>query len=99
MYFATFIAKNLIRRPVRSALTVLGLAVAVGSMIALLGITENFRMSLQDTFERRRVDLVVIAGGAADQLSSEVDEAVVEKVRGLDGVEAVDAALVDLTEM
>ena len=62
MYFVAFIAKNLTRRPVRSALTVLGLAVAVGSMIALLGITTNFRSSLQDTFARRRVDLVVVAG-------------------------------------
>ena len=41
MYFATFILKNLTRRPTRTALTVLGLAVAVGSMIALLGISHN----------------------------------------------------------
>lgn len=64
MYFVAFILKNLTRRPIRTALTVLGLGVAVGSMIALLGLSRNFRSSLQGTFELRRVDLVVVASGA-----------------------------------
>ena len=53
MYFISFILKNLTRRPVRTALTVLGLAVAVGAMIALLGMSHNFEASLRDTFEKR----------------------------------------------
>ena len=99
MYFVTFILKNLTRRPIRTVLTVLGLAVAVGSMIALLGLSRNFRASLQGTFELRRVDLVVIASGAADQLSSELPASVVEQVAAWPEIEAIDAALVDLTKM
>ncbi|WP_439622761.1 ABC transporter permease [Gemmata sp.] len=99
MYFVTFILKNLTRRPTRTALTVLGLSVSVGSMIVLLGISENFRESMRDTFEKRGVDLVGVASGAADQLSSEVDESVVDAVRGMPEVAGVDAALVDLSEM
>jgi putative ABC transport system permease protein len=99
MYFVAFILKNLTRRPIRTVLTVLGLAVAVGSMIGLLGITKNFRSSLADTFEMRRVDLVIVAGGAADQLSSEIPAWVVDRVAAWPEVEAVDAALVDLTKM
>jgi len=99
MHFVTFILKNLTRRPTRTALTVLGLSVSVGSMIALLGISENFRDSMSDTFEKRGVDLVGVASGAADQLSSEVDEAIVDKVREMPEVAGVDAALVELSEM
>ncbi len=99
MHFVTFILKNLTRRPTRTALTVLGLAVSVGSMIALLGISENFRESMRDTFEKRGVDLVGVASGAADQLSSEVDEGIVDKLRTMPSVAGVDAALVELSEM
>lgn len=99
MYFLAFVLKNLTRRPTRTALTVLGLAVAVGSTIALLGMSENFRNAMGATFEKRGVDLVVVAAGAPDQLSSEIDESVVDQVRTIPGVVGIDAALVDLTEM
>ncbi len=99
MHFVTFILKNLTRRPTRTALTVLGLAVSVGSMIALLGISENFRESMRDTFEKRGVDLVGVDSHAADQLSGEVDDAIVDQVRAMPEVAGVDAALVELSEM
>ena len=99
MYFLAFVLKNLTRRPTRTALTVLGLAVAVGSTIALLGMSENFRTAMGATFEKRGVDLVVVAAGAPDQLSSEIDESVLDQVRTIPNVVGIDAALVDLTEM
>jgi putative ABC transport system permease protein len=99
MYFVAIILKNLTRRPIRTALTILGLAVAVGSMIALLGVSKNFRSSLGDTFALRRVDLIVVPAGAADQLSGEIPDTVVEQVAKWDDVEAVDAALVELSKM
>ncbi len=99
MYFLAFVLKNLTRRPTRTALTILGLAVAIGSTIALLGMSENFRTAMGDTFAKRGVDLVVLDSRAVDQLSSEIDESALEQVRNIPGVEAVDAALVELTEM
>ncbi len=99
MYFLAFVLKNLTRRPTRTALTILGLAVAVGSTIALLGMSENFRTAMGATFEKRGVDLVVVAAGAPDQLSSEIDESVLDQVRTIPNVVGIDAALVDLTEM
>ncbi len=99
MYFVTFILKNLVRRPVRSVLTVVGLAVAVGTMIALLGISHNVETAIAGAFEQRGVDLVVIAAGVTDQLSSDLDEALVAKVRAIPGVTAVDEAMVELVEV
>ncbi|MDB5306287.1 MAG: yknZ 1 [Gemmataceae bacterium] len=99
MYFVSFILKNLIRRPIRTALTVLGLAVAVGSMIALLGISHNVERAMSEVFEQRGVDLVVMEDGKPDQLRSEIDERVLDRVRAIEGVEGVDAAMVDMIEI
>jgi putative ABC transport system permease protein len=74
MYFVTFILKNLLRRRTRTALTVLGLAVAVGSMIALLGVSHNVEKSVESAFDVRRVDLVVMQKGKPLGLDSEFRE-------------------------
>ncbi|HEX3315423.1 MAG TPA: ABC transporter permease [Gemmataceae bacterium] len=96
MNFISFVLKNLTRRPVRTALTVLGLAVAVGSMIALLGISHNVQRTVAAGFERRGLDLVVLQAGVADQLSSDLDEHLVDAVKKIPGVDpdGVDIALV-----
>lgn len=99
MYFVSFILKNLTRRPIRTALTVLGLAVAVGSMTALLGISHNVETAIAEGFEHRGVDIVVLQSGIVEQTSSEVDEKLIEKVLAIPGVDpkGVDAALISMT--
>jgi putative ABC transport system permease protein len=101
MYFASFILKNLTRRPIRTALTVLGLAVAVGSMIALLGVSHNVEVTVAEGFERRGVDLVVLQGGVTDQLSSDLDEKIVDQVRKIPGVDqhGVDIGLIQVVDL
>jgi putative ABC transport system permease protein len=99
MYFVTFIAKNLTRRPTRTALTVLGLAVAVGSMIALLGISHNVNTSVEESFQKRGVDLVITAAGKPDQLNSDFSEKFVEDARNLPGVKELSPATVDLLNL
>lgn len=99
MHFITFVIKNVIRRPIRSALTVLGLSVAVGSMIALLGISHNVENAVAESFNRRGIDLVIIAGGVTDQLSSDIDEKLADRIREIPGVITVDVAIVELVEV
>lgn len=82
MYFAAFILKNLTRRPIRTALTVLGLAVTVGSMIALLAVSHNIEKSVESAFDTRRVDLVVLQANKPLGLDSEFREYMVDQVRG-----------------
>ena len=81
MYFASFILKNLLRRPVRTALTVLGLAVAVGSMIALLGVADNVEKSVESAFDTRRVDLIAMRKNKPMGLDSDFSEYFVEEAR------------------
>jgi putative ABC transport system permease protein len=89
MYFTAFILKNLWRRPIRTGLTVLGLAVAVGSMIALLGVSHNVEKSVESAFDVRRVDLVVMQRGKPLGLNSEFREWFVEQTGKLPEVERV----------
>lgn len=99
MYFSTFILKNLFRRPVRTALTVLGLAVAIGSMVALLGISHNVNQAVEDLFSKRGVDLMVTAAGKTDPLASDMRESILEVVEKVPGVAAVAPGLVDMVEV
>lgn len=96
MYFLTFVAKNLLRRRTRSILTVLGLSVAVGSMVALLGISDNITTSVQQSFLKRGIDLVVTQAGKGSDLNSDFDQNLVDQARQLPGVTGVDEAVVDV---
>ena len=87
MHFATFILRNLTRRRTRTALTVLGLAVAVGSMTALLAIKNNVEDAALRAFNRRGVDLVVTQAGKTSELNSDFSEDLVEQARKLPGVD------------
>jgi putative ABC transport system permease protein len=99
MHFATFILKNISRRRTRSILTILGLAVAVGSMVALLGVTANAEKAAIGAFETRRIDLVVQQAGRSSGLNSEFREYFVEQAKKLPLVEGVSAAVVNLVDV
>jgi putative ABC transport system permease protein len=99
MLFATFILKNISRRRTRSILTILGLAVAVGSMVALLGVTASAEKSAIGAFETRRIDLVVQQAGRSSGLNSDFREYFVEQAKKLPLVEGVSAAVVNLVDV
>jgi putative ABC transport system permease protein len=99
MLFITFILRNLTRRPTRSILTILGLTVAVASMIALLGITSNLLESVQSSFENRGIDLIVQQAGKSSGLNSDFREYLVNEAKKIPGVKQVDFAVVNLIDM
>lgn len=99
MYFLTFIVKNLARRPTRTTLTMLGLAVSVACVIALLGISDRVERSVVESFERRRIDLVVTQAGRSSGLNSDFREYLVEQARQIPEVEAVAPAVVNLIDV
>jgi putative ABC transport system permease protein len=94
MRFSTFILKNLVRRKVRSALTIGGVAVAVGAVVALVGIANGFSRSLEEIYTQRGVDILVVREG--DRLTSRVDERLADKIRQLPGVRNVTPGLLDV---
>jgi len=98
MHFGTLIVKNLLRRPVRSLLTATGVALAVGAVVALLGVARGFEDSLLQVLQVHDVDIVVTRAGKTDRMTSVLDERWGQLLAGLPGVEAVTGALMDVVD-
>ncbi len=95
MRFSTLIVKNLFNRPMRSLLTVVGLAIGIGAVVALMGIAKGFERSFVALYESKGIDLVAVRGGISNQLSSNLDAALADRLRSIPGVSRVARSLVD----
>src|SRR5262245_3823632 len=99
MGFITFLLKNLFRRKARSLLTGVAVAVAVGTTVALLGISDGFRRSNVDSFAKRGVDLIVVDRDKPDHRNSDIAETVGDRIRQIPGVRAVGPGLVEVVDI
>lgn len=99
MYFVTFLAKNLLRRRTRTLLTVLGLAVAVAAVVAMMAVGNNIERSVERSFNQRRVDLIVQQAGRSGGLNSDFGDAFVQKAKQLPGLSVAEGVvnLIDVT--
>jgi putative ABC transport system permease protein len=95
MRFITLIGKNVLNRPVRTALTALGLSVAIAAVMILVGISWNFERSFMAIYRSKGIDLVVVHAGSSNQLSSSLDVRLADRLRQIDGVADVAPTLVD----
>lgn len=95
MRFVTLAYKNVARRPLRTLLTVLGLSTAIAAVVALVGVANGFVRSFSDVYAEHGVDIVVSRKGAADRISSAMDESFVEKFRQLPGIKHVSGFLLE----
>ncbi|WP_039961555.1 ABC transporter permease [Rhodopirellula europaea] len=86
MSYFGFVLKGLWRRPLRTGLTLMALATAIGSVMALSGVAEGFTESFRGVYESHRVDVVVSRQGSADRLSSSLEESYVAEVAQVEGV-------------
>lgn len=93
--FHTFILRNMLGRPARTALTVLGVGVGIAAVVMLTGISWGFERSMMAIYRTRGIDLIVVRAGLSDQLSSNLDETLGEKIKEVPGVETVAPSLMD----
>ncbi|MDY6834281.1 MAG: ABC transporter permease [Chloroflexota bacterium] len=89
-------AGNLTRRRIRTALTVMGVAIAIAFTVGILSISEGFMTSFEDVVEKQDIDIVVVPKGAAampipDAASAAGDfpDTVVAEIAEIDNVSAV----------
>src|SRR5258708_27010086 len=80
--------------PVRPCLSVLGIAVAVGSALALTALSRSIQDSTREGMDEIGGDLVVMQKGASDILGGFIPEATVERIAAIPGVTRVSGALV-----
>ncbi len=85
---------NLLRRPMRSVLTVVGIGIGMTAVVGLLGLTGGLQRVLEAQFQRLGHDLVLILPGVSRGLSpSESMEFAWQSLRSVSGVAQLGAML------
>jgi putative ABC transport system permease protein len=96
MRFYQFILMNVLQRKTRSALTIIGVAIAVTAVVSLIGVADGCERSFRDLYDKRGVDLLVLRAGASERISSTIPQRVGEQLRQLPGVRSVTGGLMDV---
>ncbi len=88
--------KNLWRRPARSALTIVGLCVAVAVVVSLVGLSQSLESSFLALYTRRGADLVVQRRGGTVQLAKGLPLQLADRIEKMPGVKEVIRGLMDM---
>ncbi len=95
MWFLTVIFKNLVRRKVRSLLTIVGIAVGVAAVVAMTAIAWGFEKSWSSTHTARGTDLAVTKTSSKSPMPTAFDESIADELAKLPGVRSVCGLLTD----
>jgi putative ABC transport system permease protein len=95
MTFFTVVTRGLIRRPVRTGLTILGIAVGIAAVVALVGISRGFSKSWESGMKARGTDVVVSNMGSS-LIPKPFSVSVRDRIAHLPHVAATCGILVDL---
>lgn len=99
MNFFTLALKNLLHRPMRTLLTIFGIAIAIGGYIALSGLASGIESTWMRGFLDSGTHIVVVRKGTVDMLSGSLDERLSEQLKLAPGVKAVAGELIDMTPL
>ncbi len=99
MAFVEVIAKNLLRRKLRTLLTVVGLAAAVATSTALLSSAWSFAASSAAYYSSRGVDIVVVRAGVSERITSSLNASLVGRLRELPEVAGVEGSLTEMVSL
>ena len=99
MRFYELIFHNLAHRKLRSLLTAGGVAVAIATVVTLVGIAYGLTRSAVDAFRSHGVDLVVVRAGAVQRTASSMDESFAPRLASLPGVVDAIPALTDMVSL
>ena len=95
MTFFTVVTRGLMRRPVRTGLTIVGIAIGIAAVVALVGISRGFETSWQTGMKSRGTDIVVSNMGRG-LTPKPFSATVVERITPLPRVAETCTLLVDL---
>jgi putative ABC transport system permease protein len=93
MTLAGFALSNIARRPVRTVLTVLGIALAVGTVVALLALGRGISDSISRGFDEHGAEFVVTSRKAADMMTGRLPEAMGADLAAIPNVAEVSGEL------
>ena len=92
MTFFTIVIRGLLRRPVRTALTLLGISIGIASVVALVGMAWGYEKSIGRHLDVMSIDMVVsnMTGGLLPKV---FDESLEDQVAGLPNVKETTSVL------
>jgi putative ABC transport system permease protein len=96
MRFIAIPARNLARRPARTGLTLLGVVVAVGSLVALVSLASGFGNAWLASLNERKTQLVAVQKGVVEILTSALPQDLLGRLRGVEGVASAYGTLLGL---
>ena len=96
MRFVTIPLRNLSRRPVRSVLTALGVALAVAGFVVLTGFSRGMAHAWTTSLLERDVHLTAVPRGTVQILTASIDESLTGRVAAIEGVRDASAELADM---
>lgn len=98
MNFYTIVLRGLLRRPVRTGLTLIGISIGIAAVVALVGISQGFEKGWTMGMKARGTDVVVSNLGNA-LAPKPFDASVCDRIRHLPQVTATCPIFVDLTSI
>jgi putative ABC transport system permease protein len=94
--FLTLIVKNLLRRPLRSLLTIVGIAVGIGAVVALTSLAWGFERSWTATHKARGTDLIVTKASIRNAMPTPFPQELRAVVEALPHVQEAPGTLVEI---
>lgn len=98
MTFPTIIVRGLMRRPVRTGLTLFGISIGIAAVVALVGVSRGFETSWNVGMRTRRIDIVISTLGSGIT-PKPYDASVRDRVAAVPGVAATCVLFVDFTSV
>ena len=83
MSFFRIALKNILRRRLRTSLTLCGVALGIGAFVSLVGFSDSFEQQWLKVYVNSGIDLAVVRGTF---FNTTIDESVGEKLRSIAGV-------------
>jgi ABC-type antimicrobial peptide transport system permease subunit len=96
---SVFALRNLLRRKIRTVLTMLGVAIGVAAVVALVSVMQSIRAQFDQFFATGSTHLVASRRGAADPLISYLPESLLEELARCEGVAAVHPFIFGATQI
>jgi putative ABC transport system permease protein len=91
--------RNIVQHRARSLLTALGVAVAIGGLIGLVGTVRGLERSWTAKLARRGSDVLAVRKGTVEILSATLDENIAPALARFPGVAEVTGELLDLIDL
>jgi putative ABC transport system permease protein len=96
MHTATMAVYNLGRRPLRTFLTILGIAVGISSFVAIVGLSRGVENAWIVNLNARGTHLLAVQKGAVELLTTSIDADLGPHISQIPGVAAVSGELGDM---